>query len=154
MSKHGLTIWKKPSQLMDEMIDFELAKLKANHVQAVNLVMNKLSKLNTKLEQFNQLDHQVDHTANAKIITTNEMMKTLIDKINDFLFEVNSITALIKVLNTQKLQLSYDNLQTQIPATSNAKVKNALSNKILAINLPKPVKTILISNPDAFFDIL
>ncbi|KAG9300340.1 hypothetical protein G9A89_011413 [Geosiphon pyriformis] len=32
--------------------NFEFAKLKANHAQAINLVMNELSELNSKLKQF------------------------------------------------------------------------------------------------------
>ncbi|KAG9289380.1 hypothetical protein G9A89_007941 [Geosiphon pyriformis] len=38
--------------------DFEAAKLKANHTQAVNLVMNKLSDLDSKLKQFSDFINQ------------------------------------------------------------------------------------------------
>ncbi|KAG9285374.1 hypothetical protein G9A89_010849 [Geosiphon pyriformis] len=38
--------------------DFKSAELKANHAQAINLVMNELSKLDSKLKQFNDSINQ------------------------------------------------------------------------------------------------
>ncbi|KAG9296213.1 hypothetical protein G9A89_014805 [Geosiphon pyriformis] len=38
--------------------DFEAAELKANHAQAINLVMNRLSELNSKLKQFSNSINQ------------------------------------------------------------------------------------------------
>ncbi|KAG9303471.1 hypothetical protein G9A89_013798 [Geosiphon pyriformis] len=38
--------------------DFEVAKLKANHTQAINLVMNGLSELDSKLKQFSESINQ------------------------------------------------------------------------------------------------
>ncbi|KAG9289660.1 hypothetical protein G9A89_014395 [Geosiphon pyriformis] len=38
--------------------DFEAAELKTNHIQAINLVMNKLSELDSKLKQFSNFINQ------------------------------------------------------------------------------------------------
>ncbi|KAG9286384.1 hypothetical protein G9A89_014550 [Geosiphon pyriformis] len=53
---------------------------------------------------MDQLGYQVDHDASAKIITTDGATKTPIGEINNFLFEVNSIFTLIKVLVIEATQ--------------------------------------------------
>ncbi|KAG9290876.1 hypothetical protein G9A89_011026 [Geosiphon pyriformis] len=47
---------------------------------------------------MDQLGHRVDHTASARIITTNRTTKTPIGEINNFPIEVNGIIIPIKVL--------------------------------------------------------
>ncbi|KAG9307590.1 hypothetical protein G9A89_023155 [Geosiphon pyriformis] len=46
------------NQFIYRLCNFEFAKLEANYVQAVNLVMNRLSDLNSKLKQFRESINQ------------------------------------------------------------------------------------------------
>ncbi|KAG9288978.1 hypothetical protein G9A89_015527 [Geosiphon pyriformis] len=55
--------------------DFETAKLKANHIQAVNLVMNGSSELDSKLKQFNTLSNNLE--TNQKSLTSNILPATI-----------------------------------------------------------------------------
>ncbi|KAG9290720.1 hypothetical protein G9A89_011683 [Geosiphon pyriformis] len=50
--------------------DFEATELEANHVQAVNLVMNKLSKLDSKLKQFTIPSELLIYDTAATLSTT------------------------------------------------------------------------------------
>ncbi|KAG9285503.1 hypothetical protein G9A89_006491 [Geosiphon pyriformis] len=90
---------------------------------------------------MNQLGHQVDRAASARIITADEATKTLIGEIDDFSFKVNGIIVSIKVLvmkatqyqalidndwltkvnvildwTMQELQLSQNDQHTRVPA--------------------------------------
>ncbi|KAG9295308.1 hypothetical protein G9A89_021239 [Geosiphon pyriformis] len=53
---------------------------------------------------MNQLGYQVNYAVSTKIITANKATKTLIGKINDFLFKVNNIVTFIKVLIIEATQ--------------------------------------------------
>ncbi|KAG9297376.1 hypothetical protein G9A89_009460 [Geosiphon pyriformis] len=67
---------------------------------------------------MDQLGHQVDYAANARIIIANKATKTSIGKINNFFFEVNGIIAPIKVLVIEATQYQVLNRQhTYVPAT-------------------------------------
>ncbi|KAG9288758.1 hypothetical protein G9A89_023055 [Geosiphon pyriformis] len=80
--------------------------------------------LDTKPITIMYTDAKVD-AANAKIITANRATKIPIDEINNFLFEVNGIIVLIKVLVMEatqyqaliELQLSQNGQHTCVPAT-------------------------------------
>ncbi|KAG9299445.1 hypothetical protein G9A89_009397 [Geosiphon pyriformis] len=64
----------------------------------IKLILNSGLANNIITQQFmNQLNCQVDCATSARIITANEATKTLIGKINDFLFKVNGIIVSIKV---------------------------------------------------------
>ncbi|KAG9291506.1 hypothetical protein G9A89_021925 [Geosiphon pyriformis] len=76
---------------------------------------------------LNSRSASIDCTASTCIITANGVTKTLIGKINNFLFEVNNIIIPIKVLvmeatqyqalNTQEQQFSQNSHHTCVPAT-------------------------------------
>ncbi|KAG9304646.1 hypothetical protein G9A89_020210 [Geosiphon pyriformis] len=63
---------------------------------------------------MNQLGCQVDCAASTRIITANGATKTPISEIDDFLFEINSIIAPIKVLVMEAIQ--YQAQHTCVPA--------------------------------------
>ncbi|KAG9292610.1 hypothetical protein G9A89_006982 [Geosiphon pyriformis] len=90
---------------------------------------------------MNQLGHQVDYAAIARIITADGNTKTLIGEIDNFPFEINGIQIFTKVLimeatqyqalvgnnwlskanaildwNTQELQLTFNRQHAQVPA--------------------------------------
>ncbi|KAG9286174.1 hypothetical protein G9A89_010188 [Geosiphon pyriformis] len=50
-------------QILNQFIYFEAAKLEANYAQTVNLVINGLSELNSKLKQFNCFQNQSHPTS-------------------------------------------------------------------------------------------
>ncbi|KAG9296364.1 hypothetical protein G9A89_014956 [Geosiphon pyriformis] len=56
--------------------DFEAAELEANHVQVINLVMNGLSKLDSKLKQFNVQPNNPE--ANQQLTLTNNILPATI----------------------------------------------------------------------------
>ncbi|KAG9291151.1 hypothetical protein G9A89_013023 [Geosiphon pyriformis] len=67
--------------------------------QSIKLIFNSgLADSIITRQLINQLSCQVDHAANTRIITANRITKTPISEIDDFLFEVNGIIILIKVL--------------------------------------------------------
>ncbi|KAG9291791.1 hypothetical protein G9A89_012076 [Geosiphon pyriformis] len=53
---------------------------------------------------MDQLDRQVDRAASARIITADGTIKTPINKIDNFPFEVNGIIMSIKVLVIEAMQ--------------------------------------------------
>ncbi|KAG9297814.1 hypothetical protein G9A89_000119 [Geosiphon pyriformis] len=63
---------------------------------------------------MNQLGHQINRAASARIITTDGATKTPISKIDALSIEVNGIIVPIK--NTQELQLSQNSQYTCVPA--------------------------------------
>ncbi|KAG9297050.1 hypothetical protein G9A89_000429 [Geosiphon pyriformis] len=80
--------------------------------QSIKLILDSGLVGSIITQQFmNQLNCQVDCATSARIITTNRAIRTPIDKIDDFSFEVNNITILIK------LQLNFDGQHTHISAT-------------------------------------
>ncbi|KAG9304199.1 hypothetical protein G9A89_019761 [Geosiphon pyriformis] len=92
----GAALKEKPIIAMytDAKVDDHSIKLILDSGLAGNIIMQKL---------INQLGRQVDRAASAHIITTNEMTKTPIGKIDDFPFEINGIIIPIKVLHTRTL---------------------------------------------------
>ncbi|KAG9303780.1 hypothetical protein G9A89_018677 [Geosiphon pyriformis] len=73
----------------DTKIDSHSIKLILNSSLADNIIIQQL---------IDQLGHQVDCAASARIITTDGATKTPIGEIDNFPIEVNSIVVLIKVL--------------------------------------------------------
>ncbi|KAG9301149.1 hypothetical protein G9A89_012532 [Geosiphon pyriformis] len=73
----------------DAKIDSHVIKLILDSRSAGSIITKQL---------MDQLSHQIDHAASAKIITADEATKTPIGKIYDFPIEVNGIIVLIKVL--------------------------------------------------------
>ncbi|KAG9290612.1 hypothetical protein G9A89_011575 [Geosiphon pyriformis] len=71
----------------------------------IKLIFNSGSADSIITQQLmDQLGHQVDCAASARIITANGMTKTSIDEIDNFLFEINGIITLIKVLVMETMQ--------------------------------------------------
>ncbi|KAG9297759.1 hypothetical protein G9A89_011274 [Geosiphon pyriformis] len=87
----GATLDTKPIIIMytNVKVDSHAIKLILDSRLAGSIITQQL---------INQLGHQVDHTASARIITTDETTKTPIGKIDDFSFEVNGIIIPIRVL--------------------------------------------------------
>ncbi|KAG9286222.1 hypothetical protein G9A89_014208 [Geosiphon pyriformis] len=77
--------------------DFEAAKLEANHTQAVNLVMNRSSDLDSKLKQFKDVTSNNPEFDQQLTILTNNILSAIIT--NDkslaaiFLFELEEVTS-------------------------------------------------------------
>ncbi|KAG9296158.1 hypothetical protein G9A89_014750 [Geosiphon pyriformis] len=74
--------------------DFEAAELKANHTQAVNLVMNESSELDSKLKQFkdtqpNNLETNQQATPTSNILPATIMEDKSLNAI--FLFELEKL---------------------------------------------------------------
>ncbi|KAG9286365.1 hypothetical protein G9A89_014531 [Geosiphon pyriformis] len=131
----GAALEEKPITAMytDARVDGHLIKLILDSGSAGSIITRQL---------MDQLGHRVDRAASARIITANGVTKTLIGKINNFLFEVNGIMTPIKVLvmeatqyqalvdndwlskanatldwNTQELQLTYQSQHICVLAT-------------------------------------
>ncbi|KAG9294474.1 hypothetical protein G9A89_001979 [Geosiphon pyriformis] len=72
---------------------------------SIKLILNSGLAGSIITKQFiDQLGHQVDHAASAKIITANRATKTSIGEIDHFSFEVNGIIIPIKVLVMEATQ--------------------------------------------------
>ncbi|KAG9301344.1 hypothetical protein G9A89_018016 [Geosiphon pyriformis] len=129
----GATLEAKPITMMytDAKVEGQSIKLILNSGSAGSIITRQL---------MDQLGHQVDQAASAKIITTDGATKTPIGEINNFPFEVNDIMTFIKVLvmeatqyqaligndwlskvnatldwNTQELQLTYQDQHIHVP---------------------------------------
>ncbi|KAG9295025.1 hypothetical protein G9A89_017819 [Geosiphon pyriformis] len=73
--------------------------------QPIKLIFNSRSAGSIIIRQLiNQLGHQINHTANTKIIIANDITKTSIGEINKFLFEINGLITPIKVLVIEATQ--------------------------------------------------
>ncbi|KAG9301038.1 hypothetical protein G9A89_015774 [Geosiphon pyriformis] len=92
---------------------------------AIKLIFDSESADSIITQQLmNQLGCRVDHATSVRIIMADKMTKTPINKIDNFLFEVNSIVTPIKVLvieTTQyqalvELQLSQNDQHMRVPA--------------------------------------
>ncbi|KAG9295561.1 hypothetical protein G9A89_003864 [Geosiphon pyriformis] len=96
---------KKPITVMyiDAKVNGHFIKLILNSGLAGSIITKQL---------MDQLGHQVDHAASARIITADEATKTPIGEIDDFLFEVNGIIIPIKVLVIKATQ--YQALTTNL----------------------------------------
>ncbi|KAG9301624.1 hypothetical protein G9A89_016694 [Geosiphon pyriformis] len=71
----------------------------------IKLILNNRSAGSIITKQFiDQLGYQVDCAVSARIIIADEATKTPIDKIDNFLFEVNSIITPIKILVMEAMQ--------------------------------------------------
>ncbi|KAG9301530.1 hypothetical protein G9A89_008382 [Geosiphon pyriformis] len=90
--------------------------------QAIKLILDSGLVGSIIIRQLmDQLGHQVNHTASAKIITTNGAMKTLIGKIDEFPFEINGLIMPIKVLVMEVIQIA------------NVKAEGITTSKLLEI---------------------
>ncbi|KAG9307615.1 hypothetical protein G9A89_023180 [Geosiphon pyriformis] len=111
--------------------DFEAVKLEANHTQAVNLVMNRLSNLNSKLKQFKDAASSKQET-NQKPLTHNippaastedESLAAI------FLFELEKITLVTlfsrAVLNTKSIIIIYTNVKVDVDRAASARIITA-----------------------------
>ncbi|KAG9304360.1 hypothetical protein G9A89_019922 [Geosiphon pyriformis] len=130
----GTTLDTKPITTM-----YTNAKINGHFIKLI-LDSRSAGSIITK-QLMDQLGHQVDCAASARIITADEATKTLIGKIDDFLIEVNGIIIPIKVLiieatqyqalinndwlsktnalfdwNMQELQISQNRQHTCVPA--------------------------------------
>ncbi|KAG9303591.1 hypothetical protein G9A89_018487 [Geosiphon pyriformis] len=73
--------------------------------QSIKLILDSSSAGSIITQQLiDQLSHQVDYTASARIITANGVTKTPISEIDEFPFEVNDIITPIKVLVMEATQ--------------------------------------------------
>ncbi|KAG9299188.1 hypothetical protein G9A89_013836 [Geosiphon pyriformis] len=131
----GATLEEKPIMVMytDAKINSQFIKLILDSGLAGSIITRQF---------IDQLGHQVDQAANARIITADGATKTPIGKIDNLPIEINGITVLIKILvieatqyqalvgnnwlfkikmtldwNTQELQLSQNRQHTHVPAT-------------------------------------
>ncbi|KAG9299106.1 hypothetical protein G9A89_020419 [Geosiphon pyriformis] len=128
--------------------NYEMAMKKANHTKLVNLAIRetssaakeKINQLTKKLMQ--QLQKTVDRPAQTVIVIADGIKKTPVGEINNFLFTIDGITILVKVLvmdalqyqvlignnwlfkantnldwKTQELKISYQEQYTRVPAT-------------------------------------
>ncbi|KAG9288573.1 hypothetical protein G9A89_008445 [Geosiphon pyriformis] len=98
--------------------NFEAAELKANHVQAVNLVMNRLSELDSKLKQFKDASLYNWKPNQHKSLTSNISPVTITnDKLlaTIFLFEFKEITPVLlfskAVLDTKLITVMYTDVK-------------------------------------------
>ncbi|KAG9287783.1 hypothetical protein G9A89_017378 [Geosiphon pyriformis] len=87
----GAALKKKPITAMytNVKVDGHFIKLILDSGLAGSIITRQL---------MDQLDHQVDHAASARIITADGMTKTLIKEIDNFPIKVNGIIVPIKVL--------------------------------------------------------
>ncbi|KAG9285522.1 hypothetical protein G9A89_006510 [Geosiphon pyriformis] len=94
----GATLKAKPITAM-----YTDAKVKR---QSIKLILDSGSACSIITRQLiDQLGRRVDRAISARIITANGATKTPIGKINDFLFEINGIVTLIKVLTPPREKL-------------------------------------------------
>ncbi|KAG9298318.1 hypothetical protein G9A89_002806 [Geosiphon pyriformis] len=118
--------------------DFESAELKANHTQAINLVMNRLSELDSKLEKFSK-------TINQKI---ERYLETLIIHRTNHVYlhqPINSdnkkcISATIVEINI-KILIAGSNFESSIKLST-------ISNHLPADDAATNLSTISISKPN------
>ncbi|KAG9302607.1 hypothetical protein G9A89_007311 [Geosiphon pyriformis] len=101
----GAALEEKPITVMytDAKVDGHSIKLILDNGSAGSIITKQL---------MNQLGHQVDYAASARIITADGATKTLIGKIDDFFFKVNGIIILIKILVMEATQ--YQALTTNL----------------------------------------
>ncbi|KAG9296999.1 hypothetical protein G9A89_008585 [Geosiphon pyriformis] len=90
--------------LEEKLITAMYTDMKVNG-HAIKLILDSGSAGSIITQQLmDQLSRQVDHAASVRIITTDGVTKTPINKINNFSFEVNGIITPIKVLVMEATQ--------------------------------------------------
>ncbi|KAG9296610.1 hypothetical protein G9A89_015202 [Geosiphon pyriformis] len=107
--------------------DFEAAKLEANHVQAVNLVMNGSSDLDSKLKQFSDSINQ-----KLKRYLKREFATTVVNKVT-----LEPIAMLI-VIHDQKINIG---ILIAVISENAASSKQETNQKPLTRNIPPAAST-------------
>ncbi|KAG9304414.1 hypothetical protein G9A89_019976 [Geosiphon pyriformis] len=149
--------------------DFEAAELKANHVQAINLVMNRSSDLNSKLKQFSdsinqklegyladnctiyQPSQQCNNSENANLNkVTLELTVILISSNAKLLFKSRLISTHLSANNAAAnlLTTTISNSNLSATATSNLSI-TAISNLLTPTNLNTATNHTSKQNPQA-----
>ncbi|KAG9286383.1 hypothetical protein G9A89_014549 [Geosiphon pyriformis] len=106
--------------------DFETAKLEANHTQAVNLVMNESSELNSKLKQFSDsINQKLEGTVSTDLPTydtTANLLSTSLSTNNTSNLST-AVTTYLSVTVSSNLSTPNSNTASKLTSKQNPKAK-------------------------------
>ncbi|KAG9297601.1 hypothetical protein G9A89_007676 [Geosiphon pyriformis] len=122
--------------------DFELAKLEANHAQAVNLVINGLSELDSKLKQYsNSINQKLEGTISTELLiydTTANLSTTslLTDNIHNL---STAVPVYLSAAVSSNLSISTNsNTVTKLTLKQNPKAETDLTELKIVNGIPRP----------------
>ncbi|KAG9289965.1 hypothetical protein G9A89_010271 [Geosiphon pyriformis] len=139
-----------PGTLQDTVTcarDFESAESEANHVQAINLVMNKSSELNFKLEKFRE-------TINQKIeeyLVNNNQNQPHLSSLTNQQWQQETYICHYCAINLSAISISNSNLltaaSTNLPAVVISNISTAVTNNLLTSTNSNAKSVMVIHQP-------